>query len=95
MVVLLFAYLSGTLWSLLINLYLNGEDEYPSFNHNDVFSAQLRDKPDYEKQIIAVYFAFTTVSTVGLGDYWSVNDKEKVAGCALMLLGALAYSFIG
>ena len=95
MVIFLFAFFIGTVWSLLINLYLNDEDDYPSFNNNSDFKNIIKDLPNYEKQIIALYFTFTTVSTVGLGDYYSVSEKEKVAGCVLMLMGVATYSFIG
>ena len=40
------------------------------------------------------YFAFTTISTVGFGDYHPRNSKERMIGAGLMLMGALINSFV-
>ncbi len=37
--------------------------------------------------IIVCYFALTTLSTVGYGDYYPISRNEKVVGCILMLVG--------
>ena len=40
------------------------------------------------------YFAFTTISTVGFGDYHPRNSKERLLGAALMLFGVMINSIV-
>ena len=37
---------------------------------------------------------FTTLSTVGLGDYHPTNDKERVFGALILLFGVLTTSVV-
>jgi len=39
------------------------------------------------------YFMFTTLSTVGLGDYHPTNDRERILGSLILLFGVLITSF--
>ena len=53
-------------------------------------------KSPMEKGIISVYFAFTTLSTVGFGDYYPWNNYEKVVGSFFLLFGVAVFSlFMG
>ena len=40
------------------------------------------------------YFAFTSLSTVGLGDYHPRSNSERMAGAFLLLFGVAITSFI-
>jgi hypothetical protein len=42
---------------------------------------------------IAVYFAFTSLSTVGFGDYHPRGDIERVVGAFLLLFGVAIFSY--
>ena len=44
--------------------------------------------------IILTYFAFTTLSTVGFGDYVPRSDDERVVGSIIMLFGVMIFSTI-
>lgn len=44
--------------------------------------------------ITVVYFAFTTLATVGYGDYHAVNDIERVICSIILLFGVAVFSFI-
>ena len=44
--------------------------------------------------IIVVYFAFTTLATIGYGDYRAVNDTERIVGSFIILFGVAVFSFI-
>jgi len=46
------------------------------------------------KAIGMTYFAFTSLSTVGLGDLRPVNDFERAFGSMLLLFGVLIFSYI-
>ena len=42
---------------------------------------------------LAVYFAFTSLSTVGFGDYHPRGDIERVVGAFLLLFGVAIFSY--
>jgi hypothetical protein len=44
--------------------------------------------------IAVVYFAFTTLATVGYGDYHPVCNGELLLGAFIILFGVAVFSFI-
>ena len=53
-------------------------------------------KTSAEKAIIVIYFAFTTLSTVGFGDYFPYSEVERLVGAFLLLFGVAIFSlFMG
>ena len=51
--------------------------------------------PDVLTQVIIVcYFALTTLSTVGYGDYYPISNLEKLSAVVIMLGGVAFFSFI-
>ena len=51
------------------------------------------DKAHYEQAIISVYFAFTTLSTVGLGDLHPRSDYERIIGAMILLWGVIFFTY--
>ena len=47
-----------------------------------------------EKTIIAGYFAFTSLTTVGFGDYTPQSDPERLLCSFILLIGVAIFSFI-
>ena len=41
-----------------------------------------------------MYFALTTLSTIGLGDYYPISNTERLFGSFLLLFGVAAFSYI-
>ena len=41
-----------------------------------------------------VYFAFTSLSTVGFGDFCPRGDVERILGSMLLLFGVAIFSYI-
>ena len=41
-----------------------------------------------------MYFAFTSLSTVGFGDFYPVSDLERVVGSFVLLIGVAMFSYI-
>ena len=41
-----------------------------------------------------MYFMMTSLSTVGFGDFYPVNDLERVIGSFLLLFGVIVFSYI-
>ena len=53
-------------------------------------------RPPWEKGLICVYFAFTTLSTVGFGDYYPHSTYEQLVGSFMLLFGVAIFSlFMG
>lgn len=47
-----------------------------------------------ESVIVAMYFAFTTLSTVGFGDFYPCSDFERAIGAAILFFGVIMFSYI-
>lgn len=47
------------------------------------------------KAIALSYFSFTTLSSVGFGDYHPISDGERGFVCFLLIIGVAIYSYIG
>ena len=58
-----------------------------SFNELNLLS-------ENHKLIVSCYFALTTLSTVGYGDYYPVSNIERVVTVCVMLMGVAFFSFI-
>jgi len=74
-----------------------------NFSHNpELFEQEeyqdnfMYESPDHPTDIIVstMYFAFTSLSTVGFGDYHPVNDIERVFGAFILLFGVAIFSII-
>jgi len=44
--------------------------------------------------VVLVYFAFTSLSTVGFGDYTPRSDLERAVGAFMLLSGVAIFSYI-
>lgn len=44
--------------------------------------------------IVNTYFALTTLSTVGFGDYYPVANTERVVGALLLYFGQAGFNFL-
>ena len=72
------------------NPFLYPKDREESFL--EYFS--LQSVSNQEEFIIAFYFAFTSVTTVGLGDFHPRSDQERLLCSALLLGGVTLFSYI-
>lgn len=61
---------------------------HPSFIH------EFYDFSGYHKMITNMYFALTTLSTIGLGDFTPISNIERIFGSFLLLFGVAAFSYI-
>jgi hypothetical protein len=46
----------------------------------------------WAQMVIAVYFAFTSLSTVGFGDFCPRSDLERCLGAIMLLFGVAIFS---
>jgi hypothetical protein len=49
---------------------------------------------DFSRYVVAVYWVFTTMTTVGYGDITPTNDLERFYTVAVMIVGATVFGYI-
>ena len=81
-------YFSGCVWYLVIEEFKNEAES--SF----YFKNKMGDKDNFSRLIISCYFALSTLSTVGYGDYYPITDVEIITAVSLMLCGVAFFSYI-
>ena len=54
----------------------------------------MQKKTDWQNLVIVVYFAFTTLSTVGFGDYNPKSEIERIVTTFILLVGVACFSYI-
>ena len=63
-----------------------------SFVLNDDWN--IIDEEMFKKSLISLYFAMTSLTTVGFGDYYPKNDHERLVGAFVLLTGVASFSYI-
>lgn len=53
---------------------------------------ELKSYSNYDQAIIVVYFAFTSLSTVGFGDFHPINSNERLFGVVILVFGVSIFS---
>lgn len=86
------SYLMGMFWYIYCDLtqIKNPVGEDPGF----IDEFDIKSKTDNEKAIILTYWAFTTLSTVGFGDYYPTSNAERFLCGFLLLFGVTIFSYI-
>ena len=82
----------GQYWfvfTVTIYQYSDGNDPYFADNEN----WNIADKDDTLKNVIGMYFAFTTISTIGFGDFYPITDTERAVWAPILLSGVAVFSY--
>lgn len=70
--------------------FMEHHDTWVYYKGNwNIFSMDLQDS-----LIVNTYFALTTLSTVGFGDYYPVANAERVVGALLLYFGQAGFNFL-
>lgn len=96
------SFLFGLLWYIFCDFNyihqmktLDPEKEDPADQENFLHFFGILERPDTLDQMWALtYFAFTTLSTVGFGDYHPRSSEERIVGAILMLFGVMINSIV-
>ena len=59
-----------------------------------IFNFNLHKKTAVENTLIVTYFAFTSLSTVGFGDYNPRSNIERFVCAFILLIGVAIFSYI-
>ena len=97
-IVFLFSYYIGMLFYIFADL-TNDIDivaqQFDDSKHaNFIMFNGLDQKTPLENAIIITYFSFTSLSTVGFGDYNPRSNPERLFTCAMLMFGVAVFSYI-
>tara|TARA_B110000285_G_scaffold233994_1_gene309465 strand:- start:201 stop:623 length:423 start_codon:yes stop_codon:yes gene_type:complete len=100
------SYLTGVAWFVLCEfirdfvLDIDGtdsEDQNPNsvlYPPGFLVEYGIFDNEFHKNQIISIYFAFTSLSTVGFGDFAPRGNIERMIGSFILVLGVAIFSYI-
>jgi hypothetical protein len=101
LIILNISYFLGFAWFIVCDLSYRFNMDYlanadPVYINTDTFitSYDLNSQTDGRKAIIVVYYAFTSLSTVGFGDFYPKSDFERVLVAIILLFGVAIFSYI-
>ena len=92
------SYLVGQSWFLFCQFSIRS-DEYieahPNENNENFLTHfEMIDSPGELPTVKLTYFAFTTLSTVGFGDFHPRSDRERLLIVFIFLVGVNLTSFV-
>ena len=91
------SYFTGMLWAVFSNNslgwfnYFDGESEE---NFLSYFEIGKPGDSNFKVVVTLTYFAFTSLSTVGLGDLHPRSNSERLVGAFVLLFGVALTSYI-
>ena len=88
-IAIIITYFLGCLW-----YFISNEVNSDSTSQTFAKTFGLVNESDARKLIVSCYFALTTLSTVGYGDYYPLSNIERIVAWVVMLLGVAFFSFI-
>ena len=89
------AFFLGQYWyvfTVTLHEYMDDFNE-PNNYFADNEDWNIDKKDDLHINVIGMYFAFTTISTVGFGDYYPRNDRERAVWAPILLSGVAMFSY--
>lgn len=88
---IIITYFIGCIWYWFCDSQrLEGENSEQTF----IAYNNLDDYGDGHKLIVSCYYALTTLSTVGYGDYYPISNMERIIAVIIMLGGVAFFSYI-
>ena len=77
-------------------LNLNSWSDKGALEHPETFihHFELSQVPLNKMIILSLYYAFTSLSTVGFGDFHPRSDAERLTCALILLLGVACFSYI-
>ena len=90
------SYFLGMFWLLFCELsveFTRDVLEMP-VDHHFWYYFDIDPRSEYERTVMTVYYSFTTLSTVGFGDYHPRSDSERLMIAFILPFGVAIFSFI-
>jgi hypothetical protein len=83
------SYFVGTLFFIVSKYTTHSEEDFTFYNEYG-----MRELGDTDNLIRVVYFSFTTLSTIGLGDFNPKSEIERIITIFILLFGVVCFSYI-
>lgn len=102
-IIFTFSYFLGIIWHILVVDIFPPKDIYDTNNFymtylvKEMEEGRELDFDDFSRisRLVKMwYFAFTTVSTIGFGDFCPVSTKERMIATIILMFGVSIFSFI-
>ena len=99
-VIINISYFLGIIWIVLCQLSENLGDTFSVDHFNDKFEVNKlyeswdSDRANWRMCLMGMYFSFTSLSTVGFGDYHPRSNLERLVTSLILLLGVSVFSYI-
>jgi hypothetical protein len=92
-------YFIGIFWIILVNYSHKGESEdnddfINKFGIDNLYKSVSKAEADARFCLISFYFSFTSLSTVGFGDYHPRSNLERGTTAGILLIGVAVFSYI-
>ena len=87
------AYFIGVIWVIfcqIISIVSEGDPDKEYFYN----AYEMSNSSPKEIAIISLYYSFTTLSTIGFGDFHPKDDFERIFCAIIMVGGVMVFSFI-
>jgi len=96
LIVLISSYFIGIVWYIIICDVLSEASRTVGFAREDWLNECVTDDSftTMEALLIVWYFALTTLSTIGFGDFSPQTPEERLVGAIIMMFGVATFSFI-
>ena len=93
-VIFMVSYFIGIFFYIWCDLTDNHEDNGYGTGENFIETFKLYKHDAYSKTLIITYFAFTSLSTVGFGDFNPRSDYERVLIAMILMFGVAIFSYV-
>lgn len=96
LVIFTVSYYIGMAWYIFCELTLLTPEKSIETKQNQGFIHEfnIEDYTVYEKSVLMIYYAFTTLSTVGFGDFHPRSNVERLLCAFILLTGVAIFSYI-
>lgn len=71
---------------------MNEYDEEDTVDNTFIDRYELSQYPPWDQMVNTVYFAFTSLSTVGFGDFCPISNLERIFGAIMLMFGVAIFS---
>ena len=93
MIILILSYFLGTIWLMISKLLTRDKsEESEEATFYNIYG--MKQRTNFEQLTAVVYFAFTTLATVGFGDFHPKSEIERSIACIILLCGVACFSYI-
>ena len=86
------SYFTGIFWIIFCQITNTGQVDSDMETFYDVYD--LESVSTYHTTIISLYFSFTSLSTVGFGDYHPKSNVERIFCSIMLVAGVMIFSYI-